>query len=177
MIDTDRLILRRWRDADRKPFAAMNADPEVMRYFPSTLTADQSNLMVDRIEAGFETAGWGLFAVEVKGAQAFIGFVGLMEINPKVPCAPGVEIGWRLDKAAWGHGYASEAARACLDLAFTTVGLAQVLSFTAVPNLSSQAVMQRIGMIREPTLDFDHPLVPEGDRLRSHVVYRARRPV
>ena len=175
MIVTDRLVLRRWIEADRTPFAELNADPEVMRYFPSTLTRAQSDASVDAIMARFETDGFGHFAVERKDDARFLGFVGLQPVLPPVPVAPAVEIGWRLARHAWGEGYASEAAKACLDLAFTALCLEEVVSFTAAPNLPSQAVMQRIGMRRDGSRDFLHPRVEDGNWLKPHIVYAIRR--
>jgi ribosomal-protein-alanine N-acetyltransferase len=171
-LTTSRLILRRWRDEDRDPFAALNADPKVMEYFVAPLTREQSDDMVDRIEAHFDSQGWGLWAVEVKETQQFIGFTGLWPPNwqPEL-----VEIGWRLAHDAWGHGYATEAARAALEVGFDRLGLAEIVSFTAVDNIRSQRVMQKIGMTRDPADDFDHPNVPDGHPLKRHVFYRARR--
>jgi ribosomal-protein-alanine N-acetyltransferase len=176
VITTDRLVLRRWTEADRAPFAALNADPEVMRYFPSPLTRAQSDATVDAMEARFETDGYGHFAVERREDGRFLGFVGLQPVLPPVPVAPAVEIGWRLARHAWGQGYASEAATACLDLAFRTLDLEEVVSFTAAPNLPSQAVMQRIGMQRDLSRDFLHPRVEDGNWLKPHLVYAIRRP-
>jgi ribosomal-protein-alanine N-acetyltransferase len=169
---TPRLLLRRWRLADRAPYASLNADPEVMRFFPSTLTRERSDAHVDRIEAHFALHGFGLWAVEVPGEVAFIGFVGLDVPAFDAHFTPAVEIGWRLAKAHWGEGYATEAARAVLDDAFTRLEIAAVVSMTAVPNEPSQRVMQRLGMHRDPADDFDHPNVPAGHWLRRHVLYR-----
>jgi RimJ/RimL family protein N-acetyltransferase len=173
---TDRLLLRRWRPEDRAPFAALNADPEVMEHFPARLTRAESDAFVDRIETGFAEHGFGLWAVEVQATGEFIGFTGLSVPSFDAPFTPAVEIGWRLARPAWGHGYASEAARGALDAAFTRYGLAEVVSFTSVDNVRSQAVMRRIGMTHDPADDFDHPRLPPGDRLQRHVLYRAARP-
>jgi len=174
-LETPRLWLRRWRDADRAPFAELNADPEVMRHFPSTLDRAASDTMAARIEASFATNGFGLYAVEVKGGSPFIGFVGLSRVRPPNPAAPAVEIGWRLARRAWGRGYASEAAQACLNLAFDQLGENEVVSFTAVDNAPSRAVMTRIGLSHAPERDFDHPALDVGHRLRRHVLYAIRR--
>ena len=172
---TPRLILRRWRDSDRAPFAELNSDPEVMRYFPSTVDRAGSDGMIARVEKGFEALGYGLYAVEVKDGSPFIGCVGLAPVRAPNPLAPGVEIGWRLARRAWGRGYASEAARACLRLAFDRLGEDEVVSFTAVDNAPSRAVMRRIGMRHAPERDFDHPALEVGHRLRRHVLYAIRR--
>jgi RimJ/RimL family protein N-acetyltransferase len=168
-IQTDRLLMRRWRDADREPFAALNADPETMRYFPATLDRAASDSFVDRIESVFDQQGFGLWALEVASTGDFIGFTGLNRKPDDVPGAAGVEIGWRLARHAWHHGYATEAAAAALDVAFNRVGLAEIWSFTSVVNEPSQAVMRRIGLTE--SFRFDHPRIPEGDPLRPHVMY------
>ncbi|GIH24196.1 N-acetyltransferase [Acrocarpospora phusangensis] len=171
-LSTERLLLRRWRDSDREPFAALNADPEVMEHFPATMTREQSDLLVDRIEAGFEARGFGLWAVEVAATGEFVGFTGLA-----IPgFRPGVEIGWRLARSAWGYGYATEAARAVLAEGFRLHGLKEIISFTAVGNLRSRAVMTRIGMTYDPADDFDHPSVPADHQVRRHVLYRISAP-
>jgi RimJ/RimL family protein N-acetyltransferase len=172
MLRTARLLLRRWRDGDRAPFAALNADPEVMEHFPSRLTRADSDAFVDRIEADFDERGYGLWALEVEPTGEFIGFTGLSMPRFEASFMPAVEIGWRLARSAWGHGYASEAARESLRYAFSDLALSEVVSFTAVGNVRSRAVMERIGMTHDPADDFDHPLVPDGSPLRRHVLYR-----
>lgn len=169
---TERLLLRAWRDEDRSAFAALNADPEVTEHFPSTLTREQSDELVDRIVLGHAERGFGLWAVEVPGVAEFIGFIGLAVPGFEAAFTPCVEVGWRLERSAWGHGYASEGAREVLRFAFGDLGLDEVVSFTAVPNLRSQRVMQRIGMTYDAADDFDHPRMPPGDPLRRHVLYR-----
>lgn len=173
---TERLVLRRWRDEDRDPFAALNADPEVMEHFPAPLTREQSDALVDRIEAHLDEHGWGLWAVEVRESGRFCGFTGLARATFEAHFTPAVEVGWRLARWSWGHGYATEAARAALAHGFDRLGLDEIVSFTTTTNLRSQAVMQRLGMVRDEAGDFDHPNVPEGHRLRPHVLYRLRRP-
>lgn len=168
-VRTDRLRMRRWRDEDREPFAAMNADPQVMRHFPAPLDRAASDTFLDRIEARFEEQGYGLWALEVVDGPGFVGFTGLNPMPDGVPGAGGVEVGWRLARSAWGNGYATEAARAALDVA-RAAGLTEVWSMTAVTNLPSQAVMRRIGLRRHGT--FEHPAVPVGHPVRPHVVYR-----
>lgn len=168
-VRTDRLRMRRWRDEDREPFAAMNADPQVMRHFPAPLDRAASDTFLDRIEARFEEQGYGLWALEVVDGPGFVGFTGLNPMPDGVPGAGGVEVGWRLARSAWGNGYATEAAWAALDVA-RAAGLTEVWSMTAVTNLPSQAVMRRIGLRRHGT--FEHPAVPVGHPVRPHVVYR-----
>lgn len=172
---TARLLLRRWRDDDRAPFAALNADPAVMEHFPSTLSRAQSDAVVDRIEADFEERGWGLWAVELREAGSFIGFVGLNPANFDAPFTPAVEIGWRLARERWGHGYATEGARAALEFGFETLALDEIVSFTTRGNARSRRVMERLGMHRDPADDFDNPTVPEGTPIRPHVLYRLER--
>jgi RimJ/RimL family protein N-acetyltransferase len=169
-LTTERLILRRWTDDDRGPFAELNADPEVMRYFPNTLTKVESDALVDRFEQGFVANGFGLWAVEVD--SRFAGFTGLNRTSFKTPMGPHVEIGWRLAKWAWGCGYATEAAESVLNTAFKNFGLQEVFSFTTETNTKSEAVMQRIKMSRRVDLDFEHPNTPGWWGAR-HIVYQA----
>jgi RimJ/RimL family protein N-acetyltransferase len=171
---TNRLVLRRWLDSDRGPFAALNADPEVMEHFPAPLTRAESDAMIGRIEAHFDERGFGLWALEVVETGEFIGFTGLSTPRFTAHFMPAVEIGWRLARSAWGRGYASEAARRVLEFGLEDVALSEIVSFTAIDNVRSQALMARIGMTHDPVDDFQHPLVPEGSRLRPHVLYRAR---
>ena len=171
-LDTDRLLLRRWRQADRAPFAALNADPEVMAHFPAPLSRAQSDQMIDRMEAAFERQGYGLWAIELRATGELLGFTGLNEVSFDAHFTPAVEVAWRLARPAWGFGYASEAARAALAYGFDAVGLEEIVSFTTVGNARSQAVMRRLGMTHEPADDFDHPGLPAGHPLRAHVLYR-----
>ena len=174
VLRTDRLVLRPWRTSAREPFAALNADPEVTEFFPSLLPRDVSDAFADRIEAAMERDGWGLWAVEVVDGDPFVGFVGMAMPGFDAPFKPCVEIGWRLARSAWGHGYAAEAAREALRFAFDDLAFTEVQSWTAVGNVRSQAVMRRIGMTHDPVDDFDHPALPEGHPLRPHVRYRIR---
>ncbi len=151
----------------------MNADPEVMRYFPATLDREASDAMIDRIESLFDAQGYGLWALEVADSGEFIGFTGLNPMPAGVPGAGGMEVGWRLAARAWHHGYASEAARAAVGVGFDG-GLTEVWSMTAVLNEPSQAVMRRIGMSWHA--DFEHPGIEPGHALRGHVLYRLARP-
>jgi RimJ/RimL family protein N-acetyltransferase len=168
----DRVHLRRWRAEDRAPFAAMNGDPRVMEFFPGTLSGDESDAVVDRIEAHFDRHGFGLWAIEVPGVAPFVGFTGLSVPRFEAPFMPCVEIGWRLAVAHWGKGYATEAARLALDYGFGTLGLPEIVSFTAATNLRSRAVMERLGLSRDPADDFDHPALAQAHPLRRHVLYR-----
>jgi RimJ/RimL family protein N-acetyltransferase len=222
-VRTERLVMRRWREDDREPFAAMNADPEVMRYFPAPLDRAASDAMMDRIEDLFRRQGFGLWALEVAGPEPghaepaslepanselagtgpagtgpagtgpastepastepastepastgeFIGFTGLNPMPPGVPGAGGLEVGWRLARHAWHHGYATEAAVAAAGVAFEGTGLAEIWSMTAAGNAPSQAVMRRLGMTLHTR--FDHPAIEAGHPLRPHVVYRLAR--
>jgi RimJ/RimL family protein N-acetyltransferase len=173
---TNRLLLRGWKEADREPFAALNADPVVMEHFPSTLSRWQSDAFVDRITAGFAERGWGLWAVEIPATAAFIGFVGCNPATFDASFTPAVEIGWRLARPYWNQGLATEAARAVVDYAFGIIDLDEIVSFTAATNATSQRVMSKLGMHRDPAEDFDHPGVPLGHRVRPHVLYRLARP-
>ncbi len=172
-IRTDRLVMRRWQDGDREPFAALNADPETMRYFPATLDRQASDAFADRIEERFDAQGFGLWALELAGTGEFIGFTGLNPMPDNVPGAGGMEVGWRLARRAWHHGYATEAARAALGVAFDGVGLREIWSITAVLNEPSIAVMRRLGLTEYAR--FEHPRVPADSPLRSHVAYRLQR--
>jgi ribosomal-protein-alanine N-acetyltransferase len=172
---TERLRLRRWTDADRAPFAALNADPDVMEFLPKLLTRAESDDFVDRIETTFDELGFGLWAVELPDGT-FAGYVGLWPATFEAPFNPAVEVGWRLARAAWGQGVASEAARAAVADGFARLDLDEILSFTAVANVRSRAVMERIGMVRDEAADFAHPSLPEGHALRPHLLYRLRRP-
>jgi len=174
--ETERLLLRSWRDEDLAPFAAMNADPVVMEHFPSTLTRRESDALVVRITAQLDDLGYGLWALEVRDSGEFVGFTGLALQTFPAHFTPAVEVGWRLAQSAWGHGYATEAALAALEYGFTVAGLDEIVSMTAATNVRSQQVMQRIGMTHDPADDFDHPNVPDGHRVKPHVLYRIRRP-
>ena len=169
-IRTERLLLRPWHDDDRAPFAALNAHARVMEYFPAPLAREASDAMAARCAGEIAHRGWGLWAAEVPGVAPFIGFIGISIAGPGLPCSGAIEIGWRLDLAHWGKGYATEGARASLQFAFEEIGLPEIVSFTAVVNRRSQAVMERLGMHRDSRL-FEHPRCPEGSAIRSHVLY------
>ena len=174
-LETDRLVLREWRESDRAPFAALNADPRVAEFLSRPLDRAESDAFVDRIVAHWAADGHGLWAVERRDDGAFIGFVGLAAPNFEAAFTPCVEVGWRLAPEAWGHGYATEAGRAALQFGFEQLGLGEIVSFTVPANVRSRAVMERIGLRRDPADDFLHPNMPEGHRLRQHVLYRLRR--
>jgi RimJ/RimL family protein N-acetyltransferase len=175
-LQTDRLLLRRWREADLDPFAAMNADPVVMEHLPGTLSIKESAAFIERIEACFDQRGYGLWAVQrTERDRPLIGCIGLFPVEPDLPCAPAVEVGWRLARASWGHGYATEAASAAIAFGFDQLRLDEIVSFTANVNLRSQRVMERLGMQRDPHRDFEHPRLPADHPLRAHVLYRISR--
>jgi RimJ/RimL family protein N-acetyltransferase len=170
---TSRLVMRRWQAADREPFAALNADPHTMRFFPRTLDQAASDALIDLLEERFEAQGFGLWALEIARTGQFIGFTGLNPMPGDVPGAGGMEVGWRLARAAEHHGYASEAARAALDVAFGGLALPEVYSMTAVLNEPSQAVMRRLGLTE--LTRWDHPRIPTGSPLRPHVTFHRAR--
>lgn len=172
---TERLVLRRWRDADLAPFAALNADPQVMRHFPDVLSRQQSDVLVARLESHHDSYGFGLWAVERRDNGSLIGFTGLQHVPFDAPFTPAVEVGWRLARPAWGHGFATEAARESLRVAFIDLELDEVVAMTVPANVRSLAVMERIGMLRSEADDFDHPRMLPGSPLRRHVLYRIAR--
>jgi RimJ/RimL family protein N-acetyltransferase len=171
---TERLRLRQWETRDREPFAAMNADPDVMRYFAEVGTRESSNRTVDIWQSEIEGRGWSNWAVEHAESKTFIGFVGLSVPRRALPFMPCVEIGWRLAKAHWGKGFATEAAKGALRVGFERLNLEEIVSFTSLVNQPSRAVMERIGMINSEE-DFDHPALPEGSELRRHCLYKISR--
>ncbi|APA70990.1 GNAT family N-acetyltransferase [Janthinobacterium sp. 1_2014MBL_MicDiv] len=171
---TPRLLLRQWRDSDLAPFAALNADPRVMEYFPSTLSREASDAMARRCGDLIAGRGWGLWAVALRETDRFIGMTGLHIPDAQLPCSPCVEIGWRLAFDYWGQGYAQEAAQAALRAAYERLQLPEIVSFTALPNRRSSALMARLGMRREAAT-FEHPALPPGHALRTHCLYRLTR--
>jgi RimJ/RimL family protein N-acetyltransferase len=174
-IRTERLLLRPWIAADREPFAAMNADPQVRQHFPALLSREESDASVARIEAHFAEHGYGFWAVEVPGIAPFAGMVGLAVVPFEAAFTPCVEIGWRLAVPHWGSGYATEAARAALAFGFDELKLNEIVAFTVPGNVRSRRVMERIGMSHDPADDFDHPSVADGHPFRRHVLYRTGR--
>ena len=171
-VETERLLLRPWREDDRLPFASLNADPRVMEYFPSLLTKEESDATVERIFAHIDTHGFGLWAVEVPGRAPYIGFVGLMIPSWQSHFTPCVEVGWRLAQPHWGEGYAPEAARAALRFGFEELDLPEIVSLTVPANRKSRRVMEKIGMHHDEGGDFDHPMLPRGHAQERHVLYR-----
>ena len=172
VLETERLIMRPWRAEDLEPFAAMNADPEVMQHFPKRLTRAETMAAVQRIRTSFEELGFGLWALEVRDGPGFVGFTGLSTPHFEAPFTPCVEIGWRLARPYWRRGYASEAAQAALRFGFTSVRLKEIVSFTTPSNRRSRQVMERLGMVRDTSEDFLHPGLPAAHPLRLHVLYR-----
>jgi RimJ/RimL family protein N-acetyltransferase len=170
---TPRLVLRQWTESDDEPFAALNANPEVMRYFPAVLTREQSDVLAERARSGIEENGWGLWAVELLEEARFIGFVGLAVPEFEAHFTPAVEVGWRLARDQWGNGYATEGAQAAVAFGFDQLTLDEIVSMTAAVNERSRRVMERLGMTHEEADDFDHPSVSTGP-LRRHVLYRLK---
>jgi len=173
---TERLLLRCWRDLDRRPFRQMNADLRVMEFMPEPLTPDASDSLFDRIQDHIHRHGFGPFAIELIETGAFVGFIGLFVPEFDAHFTPAVEIGWRLAFEHWGRGLASEGARVVVEYAFQTLGLDSIVSFTVPANLRSRRVMEKLGMTHNPRDDFDHPRLPPGNSLRRHVLYRLQHP-
>jgi RimJ/RimL family protein N-acetyltransferase len=167
------VILRQWLDEDIDPYAQMNADPEVMHFFPGVLSRRESEESFQRLKSRIEEKKWGLWAVEADGM--FAGFTGLSEPKFTAPFTPCVEIGWRLRKEFWGKSIAFAAALQAEEYAFSTLELAELVSFTSILNVKSIALMERLGFTRDPRDDFDHPRIEEGHPLRPHVLYRKKR--
>lgn len=175
-LETERLRLRRWRPEDREAYAALNADPRVMEFFPSTRTRAESDASADLIEEHFARHGFGSWVLEIRGVAPFAGLVGLAVMTIDVPFLPAVEVGWRLAHAHWGQGYAPEAARACIDYGLQERALDELVAITAVRNARSRRVMEKLGMTHDPAENFEHPGVPVGSPLREHVLYRLASP-
>ncbi len=173
---TDRLRLRAWLPSDREPFTALNADPRVMEHFPSTLSQEDSDALMNRIQAKFDQYGFGFWAVEIPGSASFAGFIGLSVPHFETHFTPCVEIGWRLFAEYWDRGYATEGARASLRYGFETLRLESIVAFTVPGNVRSRRVMEKVGMIHNPADDFDHPLMSDQHPLRRHVLYRITNP-
>jgi ribosomal-protein-alanine N-acetyltransferase len=171
-METERLILRRWREADREPFACMNCDLAVMEYFPALLTRVESDALAGRAEAHFAAHGYGPWATELRATGEFIGFIGLSIPRFEAHFTPCVEIGWRLAAGHWGKGLATEGAQSVSEYAHGELGLKEIVSFTSESNVRSRRVMEKIGMTHDAADDFDHPGLPEGHWLRRHVLYR-----
>ncbi|HEY4832552.1 MAG TPA: GNAT family N-acetyltransferase [Waddliaceae bacterium] len=172
VIKTERLILRPWQQEDLELFAQLNSDARVMEYFPSTLNKQESDNLAERISTKLEEQGWGLWAVSIPSIAEFIGFIGLAEPSFNAHFTPAVEVGWRLAYDFWGHGYATEGAIACLRYGFEKLNLNEIVSFTAIQNMRSRRIMEKISLHHDPKDDFDHPKLQEGHPLRKHVLYR-----
>ena len=172
-LETSRLLLRQWRGEDLEPFIAMNRDPRVMCYFPEPYSPERTRAFYGRIQQEFAERGYGLYAAEEKLSGRFMGFIGFHGADFQAEFCPCVEIGWRLDTPFWNRGYATEGAKACLALGFGQLGFDQVYSFTAVQNLPSRRVMEKLGLAFYTS--FDYPEIPDGHPLRPHVCYRITR--
>ncbi len=172
VLQTERLILRQWRESDLEPFAALNKDPKVMEFFPSLKTYEESEAHMRQMAELIEKNGWGLWAVSLIENGEFIGFTGLHKVTFEAHFTPAVEIGWRLAANHWGKGYATEGAKAALTFGFEILKLDEIVSFTTVNNVRSRHVMEKIGMHHNPKDDFDHPKIPVGHPLSRHVLYR-----
>ncbi|HUE08138.1 MAG TPA: GNAT family N-acetyltransferase [Acidimicrobiales bacterium] len=175
VVVTERLVLRPFSEVDRAPFFALNTHPSVVESLGWSPSRAESDAIVDHIGEEMSSEGWGIWAVEVAGETPFVGMVGLHRARAELPFAPAVEVEWRLHPDHWGHGYATEAAAASLRFGFDEAGLDEIVAYTTRLNTRSQAVMARIGMERDRAGDFDHPRLPEGSRLRRHVLYRVTR--
>lgn len=175
LLITSRLILRGWQPADHEPFAALNADPQVMEFMPAPLSREESDARVRRIEEHFTAHGFGLWALEDRATGEFLGFTGLALPGFTACFTPCVEVGWRLRRSAWGQGFATEAARAALEFGFDSLGLPEIVSFTTVTNQRSRRVMERLGLRCCPAEDFAHPMLPADHPLSRHVLYRLPR--
>lgn len=172
-METTRLLLRRWQPKDSAPFAQMNQDADVMRFFPSLPTPEQSQAMIERVERHFDEKGFGWWVVEHKESGDFMGFTGLITVPFESFFTPCVEIGWRFRKEYWKQGYAQEAALVCLRFGFEELKLDSIFSFTAVVNTPSEKVMQRIGMTK--VTEFGHPRIDKDHWLHQHVLYKKAR--
>lgn len=170
-LQTKRLLMRQWRTTDYVEFAKLNADKEVMKFFPDVLTLSESNILANKIETSLHNNGWGLWAIELIENNCFIGFVGLHSPNDTFPFAPCVEIGWRLSRKYWGHGYATEAATEALNFGFNVLNLDEIVSFTTVTNTKSRALMQKLHMINT-NQNFMHPSIDSSNPLCEHVLYK-----
>jgi len=174
IIRTNRLILRQWNSTDLEPFANLNADPRVREFFPGLQTKEESDRSVSIMADHIQKYGWGFWATSLIETGEFIGFIGLEDVHFKAEFTPAVEIGWRLAFKHWGKGYATEGAVASIAYGFNTLNLDEIVSFTAVKNVRSRSVMERIGMHYDPAGDFDHLKMEEGNSVRRHVLYRLK---
>ena len=175
-LETERLILRHWQESDREAFARLNADPRVMEFMPACLSREESDLLLDRIIGHFREHGFGLYAAELRGVGAPIGFIGISVPGFQAHFTPCVEIGWRIAAEHWNRGLATEGASAIVTYAFQALGVKELVSFTVPANLRSRKVMEKLSMTHHPADDFEYPNLPEGHPLRRHVLYRLRAP-
>jgi RimJ/RimL family protein N-acetyltransferase len=173
-LHTKRCVLRQWKDSDLPPWVAMNADAEVRRYFASVASVEQTLGEAQRCRDAIAQRGWGMWALEIPGVMPFAGFVGLNAPHYDAPWVPAVEVGWRLTRAAWGQGLATEAAMAALNFGLTHLGLREIVAITVPANAPSRRVMDRLGMVRDEAGDFDHPRIEAGHPLQRHVLYRTQ---
>lgn len=171
MIETERLILRVWRDIDCEPYADMMVDPEVGKWLGGPFTREQAYERVVRFRASLAEGGLGRLAIERKSDGRMIGHCGLAPTPDTPPVPNGIEIGWALAPDAWGCGFAVEAARAVIAHGLTRGDVPEILAFTGATNIRSEAVMQRLGMVRTSERDFDHPALAREHPLRRHIVY------
>ena len=176
IIETDRLILRQWRESDLQTMAAINQDLQVMEHFPAPKTFEETQNFITGNRELYKQVGYFLYAVETRDTHELIGFIGLYPVGDEMPCAPAVEIGWRIGAKYWGNGYATEAAQAVVDHAFNALGLKELVSFTTATNKRSEKLMQRLGFMRSESEDFDHPKIAAGHKLSRHVFYRLKNP-
>ena len=174
-IETPRMLLRSWKRDDMDAWSRLNADPKVMEFFPRTYERDESVATAQLMQVELEHDGYGWFVAEVKERFPFAGVIALQEVPFQARFTPAYEIGWRFLPETWGNGYATESAAAALDYAFNTLGWHEVVAMTAEINVRSRRVMERLGMTHDPRDDFDHPRIPQGDRLNHHVLYRISR--
>lgn len=178
---TKRLLVRQWRDDDLDAFAAMSVDPDVMAHFPTLYTRAEAAALIARQQAFIAERGYGFWAVEEKGGAPFVGFCGIKDVLFDVPWAPAVEVGWRFAREHWGKGYATESARAAVEFGFRELDLAEIVAFLLPMNQRSAAVCKRLGMVRDPSRDFEHPVITEGTisvagfPQRPHVLYSLKR--
>lgn len=175
-IQTERLLLRQWKESDLLPWAALNQDPIVMEFMGRLISPEECNAFIARAESSWNKLGYGPFAVEIADTHEFIGYIGLTQCNFESHFTPSVEIGWRLAHKYWNLGYATEGASAVMEWAFDVIGLEEVVSFTSATNIRSRHVMEKIGMERNPVDDFEHPNVAEGSPLKRHILYRKQKP-
>lgn len=174
-LESERLILRDWRDSDRNPFARMNADPRVMEFYPSVLSRAESDAMIDRLQENIGECGFGYWALELRESGTFIGYTGIGWVRYRMHFTPAVEAGWRVAPQFWGRGLATEAAREAVRYGFEHAGLEEIVAMAGVGNVRSRRVMEKIGMTHDPADDFDHPIFTEPHPLQRHVLYRLRR--